>query len=585
MAVANGVSEQAFLEIRAGGNDGGGGAARRIPLTGGAMVIGRAADSQILLESTTVSRHHAELRQDESGRWIIRDMGSRNGTLINGRPAKEQVLYHRDQIQIGSFQLALVAPGTGSLGSGGGDSSGQTLLSSRTDVLLSDGSERLSTLKELEPPKVAASHLTTLNQLSQELLLTADPLERAQKLCQLIVSPQFHAEWAALLRLRRGDGDPTPEIVCDAQGALSRTAAGTAHHVSRSTLRQVARQEEAVLASNVHGGGGGGGGGDMNFDVAMSIAPGMMAMAAIACPLRQDEQEQEILYVTLPPQYGTGEWLALTSMAAKQYQQAEQAWAARHSAEDHAALERELERARQIQMRLVPQPQSLLAFKDRGIDVAIGFAPSRWVGGDYVDVLAMNDGRIFLVLADVCGHGLAAALVTSAVHTLIHAGVRAGTDVLGVVNGLNQHLCDMLPGDSFVTLIAVALDLANGSMHYVNAGHPPPLLLRSDATEPRQLQMGENLPLGLDRAPLQDRTDELATGEWLALYSDGLTEQTDDSDSLLGLAALRTEFQEMCSDPNAQAALLADQISRFLAQRRGQRPPEDDQSFLLVRRI
>src|SRR5205814_4776005 len=138
-------------------------------------------------------------------------------------------LYHRDQIQIGSFQLALVAPGTGSLGSGGGgDSSGQTLLSSRTDVLLSDGSERLSTLKELEPPKVAASHLTTLNQLSQDLLLTADPLERAQKLCGLIVSPQFHGEWAALLRLRRDEADPVPHIVCDAQGALSRSAAGTA---------------------------------------------------------------------------------------------------------------------------------------------------------------------------------------------------------------------------------------------------------------------------------------------------------------------------------------------------------------------
>ena len=61
--------------------------------------------------------------------------------------------------------------------------------------------------------------------------------------------------------------------------------------------------------------------------------------------------------------------------------------------------------------------------------------------------------------------------------------------------------------------------------------------------------------------------------------------QTDDSDALLGLAALRVKFQEICSDPNAQAALLADQISQFLAQRRGQRPPEDDQSFLLVRRI
>src|SRR5258706_14702711 len=116
--------------------------------------------------------------------------------------------------------------------------------------------------------------------------------------------------------------------------------------------------------------------------------------------------------------------------------------------------------------------------------------------------MLMKDGRVLLALADVCGHGLAAALVTSAVPTLIHAAVRRGADLLELVDGLNQHLCETLAGDSFVTFTALAVNPADGSMQYTNAGHPPPLVI-SRSGEVRQRPFRQNLPLATDFAPIE----------------------------------------------------------------------------------
>jgi sigma-B regulation protein RsbU (phosphoserine phosphatase) len=560
------VAEQAFLEIR--GDDG---ASHRVAVPHAGALIGRSVDSDIVLESTTVSRQHARLTCDSSGRWEIHDLGSRNGTLVNGQVVKERGLRAGDRVQIGSFQLTLIL--ASDMPVAGAAARGAV---SGTSILMSDDVGRLSTLRDLEPPRVAASHLTTLNQLSQELLLCANAGERALRLCRLMVSGQFHGDWAVLLRVRRdAAADPAPEMLCEAQRGDSRQSLGPALHLSRSLLRAVARQGEAVLAGSA----------SSAADVEISIAPGSMALAAIACPIHEQGDVLDLLYVTVPPQYGTGEWLALASLAAKQYQQAEQTWAARTRDANHAALERELQGARDIQFRLVPKRTALESFQSRGIDVAVGFCPSFFVGGDYVDVLAMKDGRVLLALADVCGHGLAAALVTSAVHTLIHAAVRRGAELLELADGLNQHLCETLSGDSFVTFTALALNPADGSMEYVNAGHPPPVVICAADGGARRMQAGQNLPLGIDPSPMEGESEQLGTGDVLAIYSDGLNEQPDQSGAMLGISALIEKVQAICSEGrNENAAALAEELDAFLAQRRGGRPPNDDQSFLLARR-
>ncbi len=152
-------------------------------------------------------------------------------------------------------------------------------------------------------------------------------------------------------------------------------------------------------------------------------------------------------------------------------------------------LEKELDRAREMQRRLIPVSPSI-----PGLDLAIGFEPCRWVGGDYADVVALPDGRAFLTIADVCGKGPQAALVAAGVHGRVHAGLDAGADLAAVMHGVNRYLHGFLPGDSFVTMVAAALDPATGDMEIVNAGHPAPVILDA-AGAARELAAGLNPPI------------------------------------------------------------------------------------------
>ena len=549
------------------------------------LVVGRAADAQIRLDRASVSRRHAELADDGRGGWRVRDLGSRNGTLVNGQPVVgERPLAPGDRVGLGGFELELILP-SAAPASPAGDG---------TAVLIADGpAGRVEALREMAPPMVAAAHLTAVNDLSRDLLRTADPCDRAAALCRAMARPPFHGCWAVVLRVNGADPDRPPEIACRVGGEAG-FGPGDAPYVSRSVLRAVVRTNDAVMASNVLGQPGGTEVGRFrNVEMSIPATPGDAAVAAVACPLRRDGTDLEVLYVALPPRYGTGEWLALAALAAKQYEQAGAAWAARGRAEAHAALERELDRARQIQLRLVPRPEALARTQGEALELAVAFAPSRQVGGDYVDALAMRDGRVLLALADVSGHGIGAALVASGVHTLVRAGVRAGLPLGELMDNLNQHLCETLPGDAFTTMVAAVLDPRTGDLAYVNAGHPPPFVVSADGSA-RRLGDGRdaaNLPLGLDADErMQVASDRLGAGQLLALYSDGLTEMADAGGVMLGrdgrAAALgRARRGGDDADGTTDAAGVALVLGEALERRRAGRPPADDVSFLLARRL
>jgi serine phosphatase RsbU (regulator of sigma subunit) len=551
------------------------GAKRRIPLKGSPLLIGRPEGTAIRLDSSDVSRRHAELAKDASGNWIVRDLGSRNGTFVDGRPVTEHVLADGDVIHIGGFHLSLVRPVANAP-----KASAPTLnpvTSTRTGVLVSDAAAgRLSTLKDMEPPRVSAAHLITLNDLSHQFALLADPAARASALCRMMVQPPFCGHWAMLLRLSRADGERQPQSLCEPESSDGKNSNQQQAHVSRSVLRAVLRKPEAVLASNVANSSGGG------TNIEMSIAVHVMALAAIACPIRVDADTLDLLYVTLPPQYGTGEWLAMTSLAVKQYQQSEAAWEARKQAEIHAALQHELGQAKTIQLNLLPTKDALDDHRSLGLDVALGFVPSQWVGGDYADALVMKDGRILLIVADVCGHGLAAALVAAGVHTLVHAAVRSGASLSDLGQTLNEHLCQTLQAGAFVTMVGIMLDPRNGSIQFTNAGHPPPIVT-DPGGQTYRLAAGENFPLGLDEAPPTIGTGQLASGALLALYSDGLTEQSDGAGAMLGVEGLEANLCEISTIQDAGSEAIGGELSRRLAQRQGAQAASDDMTFILAR--
>ncbi len=533
----------------------------RRALEGQQLVIGRSPDSHIHLDRGTVSRRHAEIYCDPYRRWWIRDLGSRNGTRVNGQLVPEHVIRPGDTLGIGEFTLKVVSL-TGaraatlddSLGSGGLD--------------VSEAAAEISTLHEVETPRLSASHLSIISEFGQTLLRIAKPEERLAELARLMVRPEFQGRCALALRIERAESNEKPKLLCPVQSAPRWH--GWNPYISRTILRAIRRKPEPVLAGNApfH-----------QVSAEISISPDVMKLATIACPVRVDEQAMDLLYIILAPEYGTGEWLALANLAVREYQQAESAHLSRQQESAHVAIERELQQARQIQTRLLPGNQPI-----PGLDWSIGFKPCRWVGGDYIDILPIEQDRHLLVCADVCGKGLAAALVAHSLHTTVRIAVRAGLTLPSLMTHLNNHLCETLGGQSFVTLLGMVIEPATGLTRSVSAGHYPPIAIASDGGM-RQLRTVTTMPLGVCESEFACDEDALAPGELLVLYTDGLIDLRLSSGDSLGHAALTARLQDLYrSAPNLPACQLADQLTSLLDQLQGDQLSCDDRTFLLAKR-
>lgn len=527
-------------------------AAERVALAGDRMVVGRAPDADIRLDRNTVSRHHAELFRDPFGRWWARDLGSRNGIRLGDRRITERALQLGDALQIGEFVLTYSPPP--------GDS---TVSPTRTTLRTSDAQADIHSLQDFEQPKLAAAHLAMLIDFGRELLETDDASERLSRLCRLMLRDEFGGRYAAALR---SSGDGAAEVLC---GPMSAPAWPHPPHVSRRLVQAVQQTGRPALASNCAEG---------PEVVQMTIAAPIASSAAIACPLPSTTGTSDVLYIGLPPERGTTEWLAIASLATEQYRSAESIWSARLQAQAHAAIERELRQASQIQARLLPGE-----IRIPGLEAQITFRPCRWVGGDYVGVQSLEDSRVLLTVADVCGKGLPAALVASSLHTLLFANVRAGAALPELMGAINAYI-NQFPGvESFVTMTCIALDVRSGELLCANAGHPPPLIVAPGGVV-RPLPSGQNYPLGVAPGPISCQQDRLNTGELLAMYTDGVTESRNPEGALLGVEGFSQELARLYQTASPQPLLqLSRQLSKRLDELQAGTLARDDVTLLLAR--
>lgn len=552
--------------------------ASRLPLSGQDLIVGRAKDAQIFLDSRTISRRHAQFSCDPFGRWWVRDLGSHNGTLVNGNRITEHLLKPGDQVQVGEFSLSL---------SSVEESKPSLEPATSTKVAMQDAETgRIAALRDFESPRLTAMHLSILSEFGQQLLLLENPAHRLVSLCKLMVRAEFHGRSAMVLRASKESFTEAPKPLCDPQSAPGDQSLSP--YISKTLLRTMLARNDAVLASNSTQRPASSAGASQDVGE-LSMAADVMTISAVACPIKSEKSYTDLLYVLFPPQYGNSEWLALTSLAVKQFSQAESTWAARKLGEDHAAIERELGRAHAIQNRLVPRNLSI-----PGVDFAIGFTPCRWVGGDYVDMIKGADGRCLLAIADVCGKGLPAALVASSLHMMTHTAMRAGTPLADIMRSLNIYLSESLTEGTFVTMLAAMLDPTTGKLETINAGHPAGLFVTTDGSF-EETQNSQNVPLGLDpMVELISDTTTLDKGSYLVMFTDGLSELALSDGELLGEEALARHIADLIknhhasADPAIAAAADAAQISvklTTLLDSLQSGMAHDDRTFLLARRL
>lgn len=555
--------------------------------------IGRSARNDLCVEDPFASRLHAEIRRRGDAFWIS-DLGSANGTLINGARLTSQVqLNDHDIIRIGETEIeyserADTAPARGRTSILFSDSSlaatpEATIIAgsrnSAQDLLkFADSHTQLNQTfvdnRTLVPtPKmVSPDELNIISKVSLTLLSPLSLDDTLQQVLECVFEVLPAADRGYVMLLETPDRTPAaaPELICKAQKA--RRQANTSPQeiqLSHSITEQVLKQCTSVLTSDAQQ--------DPRFQERHSIVLGGVR-SVMAVPLAVENRVSGMVYVDSPYQtnrFTERDLQLLTLMAGVAAIRIENVRLLEVQ-QEQKRLANELAVASEIQLRLHPASPPAIPGYDL---IGVSF-PCYEVGGDYFDFIEKRDGRYVVALGDVSGKGTGAALLMSSVHAAVRAQATTRISATEVVGEINQYIYDNTPSNRFVTLFYSELDPRSHQLIYITAGHNPPLLVRASG-EVSTLDIG-GFPVGITPfAEYREGWAELQPGDVLVIYSDGVTESLDEEGEEFGETRLIEIVQK---NRGRTAAGLRDRIDEALAKFVGKAKTVDDLTLVIVKR-
>ena len=242
-------------------------------------------------------------------------------------------------------------------------------------------------------------------------------------------------------------------------------------------------------------------------------------------------------------------------------------------------LDSDIETAREIQSILLPaRAPAVAGFQIDGLNI-----PARHVSGDYFDYVQVDEHRWGIVIADVSGKGIPAALITGMCRTLLRGAAPGCPSAAETLRRVNRQLYPDIKEDMFVSMLYLVLDTRSGDITMARAGHDPPLLYRAAGREVTPLSP-PGLAAGVDSGDVFDRvvndeTVTLAPGDGILLYTDGATEALDRHDAEFGVARLTQAVQ--ANAPKGAAATVAN-IAEELREFAGDAPQYDDITLISI---
>jgi serine phosphatase RsbU (regulator of sigma subunit) len=247
-----------------------------------------------------------------------------------------------------------------------------------------------------------------------------------------------------------------------------------------------------------------------------------------------------------------------------------------HELRERERFEHELRVAQRIQQALLPKELPLL----EDWKIVPYYQPAREVGGDFYDFLPLPDGSVGVIIGDVSGKGIAAALVMANTQSVLRA-VAQGSATSGELLGqVNEVLFTYIPSNMFVTCFCGILDPESGRFTYANAGHNPPL--RQHGAEATDLR-ATGMPLGLmPGMTYEEKETVLLPGDSVLFYSDGLIEAHNQEREMLGSPRLKAFVTERAPGVKHLTAYVVEELGRFTGESWEQ---EDDITLVTLERL
>jgi serine phosphatase RsbU (regulator of sigma subunit) len=556
----------AVLELLSGDRAG-----QRFPLGTEPAILGRHPDCTIVLDQGAVSRQHAQLSFMDGEYWI-EDLRSRNGTSVNSAPVHApRKLANGDRIKICDLEFSFYRDNRASrpkVADRGTDpffdrmmwdeeGRPQSQIMSKLDVSSSSSGVRLAVNPEVKLRALIEITQSLSKALSLDIVLP--------KLLDTLFKIFVQADRGFVL-LKEPSGKLVPKAV-----HYRRADSDDTIRISRTIVNQVMETQQAILSADAAS--------DSRFELSQSIADFRIRSMMCAPLVNGDGRSIGVLQLDTSDHRSRFQQDDLDVLAGV----ASQAAIAIDNAQLHEAaikqnqMERDLKLAHKVQQGLLPKAEP----KIEGYHFFDFYEPANQVGGDFYDYIPLPGGRVAIVLADVSGKGISAALVMAKLSADVRYSLAAEPTIAKAVQHINTNFVRSGWEDRFVTFVLTVLDPARHEVTLVNAGHMPPFLrFAPGRVEPIGDEVA-GVPLGVDETyEYESKTLNLGRGEFLAEFTDGFSEALNERNELYGLERLRERIGLPVKDVAALGNTILDDVKAFV----GGHPQSDDMCLVCIGR-
>lgn len=545
---------------------------KRFPLTADRSTIGRSGDCEVPLDVAAVSRRHAEVVR-QGGGFVVADLHSRNGTFVNGEKILAPTpLRHGDRILICDQEFEFESPpaSEGLTGArpprlGGGRAEAKSslveMVDDRKDESSSDGAgaDYMATISL--GPGAAGSGGWSMSARPEvklaALIEIAKGLGRAISIDE-VLPKLVDSLFKVFTQADRGFVVMRPEPGAPLVPVTARTRRGDMDEgarISRTIVEEAMSGKKAILSADAAS--------DERFGMAESIAQfqirsmmcvplvdgegeplGVIQIDTLNQRSRFTEDDLEVLAAVA----------SLASVAVDNARMHDQVVAQR-------ALQRDLELATKMQRALLPSSPP----KAAGYAFFDFYESARQVGGDYYDYVSLPGGRFAVVLGDVAGKGVAAAIVMAKLSSDVRFALATEPDLASAVRYVNRAFCAQGLEDRFVTMIYCVVDPKTHEVTLVNAGHMAPMLRRADGSVSDVHDEITGLPIGVfDEFDYESAAITLGPGESLTVFTDGFNEAMNAARDLYTLERIAEQVRLPAEGVTQTGENLIEDVRKFV---------------------